>query len=82
MSADPRPAADAGASPFARWAPWLILAAIYAGASQVLVDADLVLSEDLTTPEIEAALDSLEERVRARVPDIERVRVLLNSPQE
>jgi cation diffusion facilitator family transporter len=57
------------------------LAAIHAGASEVLVDVDLDLREDLNTTEIEAALDSLEERIKRNVPDIERVRVLLNSPQ-
>jgi len=57
------------------------LAAIYAGASEVLVDADLDLSEELNTSEIEMVLDSLEVRVRTILPDIERVRVLLNSPR-
>lgn len=56
------------------------LAAIYAGASEVLVDADLDLAEKLNTSEIEAVLDSLEARVRKVLPRIERVRVLLNSP--
>ncbi len=56
------------------------LAAIYAGASEVLVDADLDLSEELNTSEIEVVLDSLETRMRAILPNIERVRVLLNSP--
>ncbi|MDJ0929074.1 MAG: cation diffusion facilitator family transporter [Gammaproteobacteria bacterium] len=56
------------------------LAAIYSGASQVLVDADLDLDEDLDTVEIEALLDLIENRIRAVVPDTERVRVNLNSP--
>jgi cation diffusion facilitator family transporter len=56
------------------------LAAIYAGASEVLVDADLDLAEDLDTVRIEAVLDDLELRVRAVLPDTQRVRVLLNSP--
>ncbi|MDH3282433.1 MAG: cation diffusion facilitator family transporter [Gammaproteobacteria bacterium] len=56
------------------------LVAIYAGASEVLVDADLDLSEELNTSEIETVLDSLEGRVRTTLPEIERVRVLLNSP--
>lgn len=58
------------------------LAAIYAGASEVLVDADLDLRERLSTSEIEGVLDSLEERVRKILPDIERVRVVLNSPPD
>ncbi len=56
------------------------LAAIYAGVSQVLIDTDLDLSETLETTEIETVLDALEERVRGILPDIDRVRVLLNSP--
>lgn len=56
------------------------LAAIYAGASQVLVDTDLDLSEGLETTEIESILDRIEQRVRTTLPGIERVRVLLNSP--
>jgi cation diffusion facilitator family transporter len=56
------------------------LAAIYAGASEVLIDTDLDLSETLATTEIEMVLDSLEERVRKILPNVERVRVLLNSP--
>lgn len=56
------------------------LAAIYAGASEVLVDVDLDLSEALDTSEIESVLDSLEVRVRKILPGVERVRVLLNSP--
>jgi cation diffusion facilitator family transporter len=58
------------------------LAAIYAGASEVLVDADLDLAEHLNTVEIEAVLDALEISVRAILPDTERVSVLLNSPEE
>lgn len=56
------------------------LAAIYAGASEILIDTDLDLSETLETTEIETVLDTLEERVRAIMPNIDRVRVLLNSP--
>ena len=56
------------------------LAAIYAGASEVLVDADLDLSEDLNTSEIETVLDLVESRARVALPSVERVRVLLNSP--
>ncbi len=57
------------------------LAAIYAGASEVLVDADLDLAEDLNTVEIEAVLDAIEISVRAVLPDTRRVRILLNSPE-
>jgi len=58
------------------------LAAIYSGAAEVLVDADLDLAEDLDTVQIEAVLDDLEARVRRILPDTERVRVVLNSPQQ
>jgi divalent metal cation (Fe/Co/Zn/Cd) transporter len=51
------------------------LVAIYAGAFEVLIDADL----DLNTTEIEAVLESIEHRVRTIMPEITRVRVLLNS---
>ncbi len=56
-------------------------AAIYAGASEVVVDADLDLAEGLETKQIEAVLDDVEARVREIHPEIERVRVLLNSPE-
>ncbi|MEJ2116307.1 MAG: cation diffusion facilitator family transporter, partial [Gammaproteobacteria bacterium] len=56
------------------------LAAIYAGSSEVLIDTDLDLSESLETTEIEAVLDTLEKRIRKILPEVERVRVLLNSP--
>jgi len=58
------------------------LAAVYSGTSQVLVDADLDLAEDLDTVQIEALLDLLEARLRAVVHDVERVRVILNSPDK
>lgn len=58
------------------------LAAVYSGTSQVLLDADLDLAEDLDTVQIEALLDLLETRVRKLVPDLERVRVILNSPDK
>lgn len=58
------------------------LAAVYSGASQVLLDADLDLAEDLDTEEIEALLDLLESRVRTVLPRLERVRVILNSPEK
>lgn len=56
------------------------IAATFAGASAVWVDADLDLDEDLDTAEIEALLDLIEQRVREVVPDTQRVRVELNSP--
>ncbi|UCG71598.1 MAG: cation diffusion facilitator family transporter [Chromatiales bacterium] len=58
------------------------LAAVWAGTSSVLVDADLDLDEDLDTGQIEKLLDVLEARVRQVFPDTERVRVVLNSPGE
>lgn len=57
------------------------LAAIYAGASEVLIDTDLDLAEDLDTGRIEAVLDDVERRLRAALPDTSRVRILLNSPE-
>lgn len=57
------------------------LHAIYAGMTEVLVDADLDLAEDLDTTGIEALLDELEARARDAVPEVSRVRVLLNSPE-
>jgi divalent metal cation (Fe/Co/Zn/Cd) transporter len=56
------------------------LAAIYSGTSEVLVDVDLDLAEELDTTRIEALLDQLEDRVRTVVPDTERVSINLNSP--
>ena len=57
------------------------LSAIYAGASEVLVDTDLDLAEGLDTTQIEAVLDDVEARVRAILPETDRVRILLNSPE-
>ncbi|NNL67193.1 MAG: cation diffusion facilitator family transporter [Myxococcales bacterium] len=57
------------------------LSAIYSGASEVLVDADLDLVEQLDTPGIEAVLDDLEARARDAIPEVGHVRVLLNSPE-
>lgn len=57
------------------------VAAVYAGASSILIDVDLDLAEGLETNEIEDLLDTLEARVRARLPDTERIRVELNSPE-
>jgi divalent metal cation (Fe/Co/Zn/Cd) transporter len=55
------------------------LHAIYCGAKEVLIDADLDLAEGLDTTAIEAFLDDLEARAREAVPEVSRVRVLLNS---
>ncbi len=55
------------------------LAAIYAGASQILIEADLDLAGSLATRQIETLLDELEDRLRTILPDTERVRVQLNS---
>lgn len=57
------------------------LDAVYSGTSQVLLDADLDLAEGLDTAEIETLLDLVEHRVREVLPRLERVRVILNSPQ-
>jgi cation diffusion facilitator family transporter len=56
------------------------LAAVYAGSSEVLLDADLDLAENLNTVQIEALLDLIEARIRRVVPRLERLRVNLNSP--
>lgn len=57
------------------------LAAVYSGAAEILVDADLDLAEDFDTRQIEAVLDDLERRIHTVLPDTRRVRVLLNSPE-
>jgi cation diffusion facilitator family transporter len=57
------------------------LAAIYSGAAEVLIDADLDLAEDLDTARIETLLDDLEQRIRAVLADTGKVRVQLNSPE-
>jgi len=56
------------------------LAAVYVGTSEVHVDADLDLAEELDTTSIEVLLDEVEQRVRVVVPDTKRVSVNLNSP--
>ena len=56
------------------------IAAVYAGTSDILVELDLDLAEDMETVEIEALLDRLESRVRDVLPDTDRVSVQLNSP--
>ncbi|MGH0031449.1 MAG: cation diffusion facilitator family transporter [Myxococcota bacterium] len=57
------------------------LDAIYSGVNEVLVDADLDLAEDLDTGGIETVLDDLEVHARDAIPEVTRVRVLLNSPR-
>ncbi len=54
------------------------LAAVYSGTNQILLEADLNLEDELDTTRIEALLDLLEERTRDVLPDLERVRVVLN----
>jgi cation diffusion facilitator family transporter len=56
------------------------IAAVYAGTSEILVDADLDLAEDLDTGQIEALLDLVEFRIRDDLPDVEHVRIMLDSP--
>lgn len=56
------------------------LVAIYYGAHEILIEADLDISEVLTTVEIEKLLDLLESRITDKFPNLNRVRVLLNSP--
>ena len=56
------------------------LAAVYAGTSEVFVDANLDLAEDLDTGQIEELLDLVERRIRDDLPDVERVRIMLDSP--
>lgn len=58
------------------------LAAVYSGTSEALLDVDLDLAENLDTEQIEALLDVLEARVREVVPRLERIRVILNSPNQ
>ena len=55
------------------------LAAVYSGSSEVLLDADLDLVEDLDTAQIETLLDVVEKRARSVVPNLERIRFVLNS---
>lgn len=56
------------------------MAAVHAGGTEVLVDLDLDLSEDLDTTRIEEVLDDVQARVRAAAPSVSTVRVDLNSP--
>lgn len=58
------------------------LAAIHAGSAEVIVDADLDLDDQLDTLRIESVLDDVERRIRDVLPETERVRVLLNSPDQ
>lgn len=57
-------------------------AAVYAGTSEILVDADLDLAEGLDTGQIEALLDLVERRIRDDLPDVEHVRIMLDSPPQ
>lgn len=56
------------------------LVAIYSGANEILIEADLDITENLTTIEIEQLLDHLELKVKEDFPNLNRVSVLLNSP--
>ncbi len=58
------------------------LVAIYSGANEILLDADLDMDEQLSTLEIEEILDVIEDSIKEAFPNINRVRVLLNSPQK
>ncbi len=58
------------------------LVAIYSGANEILLEADLDINESLTTNEIELLLDHLEEDLAKSFPNMNRVSVLLNSPQK
>jgi cation diffusion facilitator family transporter len=55
------------------------LVAIYSGANEILIEADLDISENLTTTQIEKLLDFLESNIKKNFPNLHRVRVLLNS---
>ena len=57
------------------------LAAVYVGSTEVLVEVDLDLEDDLHTPDIEAAIDEIQLRVRTAVPEAQAVRIDLNSPE-
>lgn len=56
------------------------LSAVFSGNEQILVDLDLDLKEDLTTGQIEKALDKIKEAIVNQVPEVNSVRVDLNSP--
>lgn len=55
------------------------LVAIHSGAEHVRVELDLDLEDHLDTNSIEVLLDDVEARVRAEMPEVSEVRVLLNS---
>jgi len=57
------------------------MTATFAGSNDILVDLDLDLREELTTAEIEAALDAIQQAVRGREPRVSGLRVDLNSPK-
>ncbi len=54
------------------------LAAVYAGPREVRVELDLELVDRLDTPGVEAVMDTIEDRVRAALPETETVRIDLN----
>jgi divalent metal cation (Fe/Co/Zn/Cd) transporter len=56
------------------------MAATFAGSEDIVVDLDLDLREELTTGQIEEALDEIHEAVTLREPRVRRLRVDLNSP--
>lgn len=58
------------------------LLAIYSGANEILIEADLDINEQLTTIEIENFLDELELTITKKFPNLNRVSVLLNSPEK
>jgi cation diffusion facilitator family transporter len=56
------------------------LTATFAGSTNVTVDLDLDLREDLTTAEIEEVLDRVRHAITDRRPEVKHLRVDLNSP--
>lgn len=56
------------------------LAATFSGSTNVTVDLDLDLREDLTTIEIEEVLDRVRHAITDRRPEVKHLRVDLNSP--
>jgi len=56
------------------------MAATFAGSDEIVVDLDLDLREELTTGQIEEALDAIHDAVTIGEPRVKRLRVDLNSP--